>query len=133
MLEINQLLYTLRPSKMTATRLQIQGFLAKLKQADTASITLARQEKTIRFMQLMELERDDVIAVLYTLAEEHYSEGPSRNDWNTGDVWVFGIHLDEKLIYVKLSVTSVQRRHAMLCMSFHPAERPMRFPYQNRK
>lgn len=73
--------------------------------------------------------RDEVIL---SLALEDYSSGPTRDDYKPGIYWVFGKKLDAAEIYIKLKiVTDTYGNDFAICLSFHPAEYPMTFPFQD--
>jgi hypothetical protein len=45
-------------------------------------------------------------------------------------VWVFGKHIEGTEVYIKLKLTNTE---APKCLSFHPAERTLHYPFRNRK
>lgn len=44
--------------------------------------------------------------------------------------WVFGKHVEGTEVYIKLKLT---RTEAPKCLSFHPAERALRYPLRKKK
>jgi len=59
-----------------------------------------------------------------------YCEGPLPDETQPGEVWVFGKHIEGTEVYIKLKLTNTE---APKCLSFHPAERTLHYPFRNRK
>ena len=56
-------------------------------------------------------------AVLEQLTTQDFSEGPMKDGLNSGpDLWVFG--------------KEVKEHEVVFCISFHPSEHPMEFPFK---
>ena len=69
-------------------------------------------------------------AVLQALTISDYSEGPMKDGLNSGpDLWVFGKEVKEHDVYIKVTL-GITTEGPVLCISFHPAERPMDFPFK---
>ncbi|MBR6017421.1 MAG: type II toxin-antitoxin system MqsR family toxin [Paludibacteraceae bacterium] len=67
--------------------------------------------------------------VIQSLTVDDYSEGPIKNILNTwGDLWVFGKDVEGREVYIKISYGKPNRR--AICISFHLAEFPMKYPYK---
>ena len=66
---------------------------------------------------------------LLSLNVLNYSSGPKTDEDQQGCVWIFGTTISEKEVYIKLKI--VQRKHGnkAKCISFHPAERPLTYPF----
>jgi hypothetical protein len=62
-----------------------------------------------------------------TLSVENYCSGPTRDEYEKGDYWVFGKMINGIEVYIKLKITSDKHNEHAVCMSFHPAERPLRY------
>lgn len=43
-------------------------------------------------------------------------------------LYVFGKEINDRLVYIKLKIKEAQKKY-VLCVSFHYAEKEMRFPY----
>lgn len=123
---------------MSATRLQVQHFLARLSALPSRDIILSRQRKTLEFMAQIDFEMVDVVRELKQLRIEDYSYGPGQNDWGTGWVWHFGKTVAQHMggqerghrVYIKLCLAVSLGGHRTTCMSFHPPERAMQFPFK---
>lgn len=72
--------------------------------------------------------RDELIL---SLAIENYSSGPRTDQYKPGVYWVFGKELDSIEIYIKLKiVTDNNGNETAVCMSFHPSEYSMKYPFR---
>ena len=72
-------------------------------------------------------QRDEIIR---SLTPEDYCEGPLPDESPPGDVWVFGKHVENTEIYIKLKLTTTE---APKCLSFHPAEHRLQYPFRHKK
>ena len=80
---------------------------------------------------LLDLDYDawDVVERLKELTVAEYSETKiDKDDLDPPLLFVFGKDINRKLVYVKLKIRGSQRRR-VLCVSFHYARDPMKFPY----
>ena len=80
---------------------------------------------------LLDLDYDtwDVAERLRELTVAEYSETKiDKDDLDPPLLFVFGKNINRRLVYVKLKIKGDQRRRA-LCVSFHYAREPMKFPY----
>lgn len=74
--------------------------------------------------------------VINHLNYSHYFEGPSEHHRNpNASVMVFGMELEDILIYVKISIFTHDDQDLKVgYLSFHPCERPMtNFPLKNER
>ena len=80
---------------------------------------------------LLDLDYDmwDVVERLKELTVSEYSETKiDKDDLNPPLLFVLGKEINKKLVYVKLKIKGDQKRR-VLCVSFHYARDPMKFPY----
>ncbi|MDD7404163.1 MAG: hypothetical protein SO170_10595 [Butyribacter sp.] len=80
---------------------------------------------------LLELDYDneDIIERLKELTVAEYSETKiDKDDLNPPLLFVFGMNINNKLVYIKLKIKGEQQRY-ILCVSFHYAKANMIFPY----
>ena len=90
---------------------------------------LFRSDRSKNFKTLLSLEIsvNDIKKILRELKTEDYSEGPSKEILYRGsDMWVFGKTVRKKEIYIKITMGSLN--HKMICISFHFAEKKMKYP-----
>jgi hypothetical protein len=117
-----------------ATELEVQAFLndflVKLKIWDI----LYRDDRKKNIQTLLDLEitkaqRKETIASLEFV---DYSAGPLEDILNNDmPLWVFGKMLKKKLIYIKITLGSLN--NPVICISFHEAEHAMPFPFKTQK
>ena len=75
--------------------------------------------------------RDEIIL---SIAIEDYASGPHPDEYQAGDYWVFGKFVDAIEIYIKLKIVSYNNgAEKAVCISFHPSERPMQYPFRRLK
>jgi hypothetical protein len=68
------------------------------------------------------IQRDECIK---NLKVEDYSEGPTKDGNGGNDLWIFGLQIYNKEIYIKLQLT---KRDDIYCISFHKAKYTMTYP-----
>jgi hypothetical protein len=67
---------------------------------------------------------------LNTLTPRNYVQGPEQDIDKPGeDVWIFGAKIERAEYYFKLKINRLEEGDAIACLSFHKAERPLRYPY----
>lgn len=80
---------------------------------------------------LLDLDYDtwDVVEKLKELTVSEYSETKiDKDDLEPPLLFVFGKDINSRLVYVKLKIKGDHKRR-VLCVSFHYARDPMKFPY----
>ncbi|MCW5899517.1 MAG: type II toxin-antitoxin system MqsR family toxin [Flavobacteriales bacterium] len=69
--------------------------------------------------------------MLAELSVSDFSEGPMKDSLNSGpDLWVFGKELKEHEVYIKVTL-GMQKQGPVFCISFHPSEHTMTFPFKS--
>jgi hypothetical protein len=78
----------------------------------------------------LEINKNERNKVLKSLTRHDYSEGPLPEKMGGGaDMWVFGKIVRGKDIYIK--ITMGIKGAQVICISFHIAEHPMKYPYKS--
>lgn len=113
-------------------RRQILNFLRELKDliqhGQYRILSHIKNINTMIALGITERMRDELIL---SLAVENYSSGPMIDEYKPGNIWVFGKELDSTEIYIKLKIVTDSRGNEMaLCMSFHPSEYRMNYPFR---
>jgi len=67
---------------------------------------------------------------LLSLSVLDYCYGPAPDHGRPGQVWVFGKEIRSVEIYIKLKIVEAEYPTQALCLSFHPAERPLQYPFR---
>ncbi len=101
-----------------------------------SDITLIKKKKTddeehSTAYTLLDLDYDtyDVVERLKELSVSEYSETKiDKDDLDPPLLFVFGKDINRKLVYVKLKIKGDLKRR-VICVSFHYARDPMKFPY----
>lgn len=92
-----------------------------------------RDERGKNFNSLLKLEisslrRKQIIAGLCT---GDYSEGPLSDIlYHISDMWVFGKKINKQEVYIKISMGRPGSN--TICISFHIAEKSMKFPFKTK-
>lgn len=115
---------------MKEVSVYLQAFKAKM----AVWGVLFRDDRGKNTMALLELGLTPAgrRAVLMSLVPEDYYNGPKKEVLHGGhDMWEFGRTVNAQEVYIKISegLDSDQ----VLCISFHPAERPMVYPLKSSK
>ena len=69
---------------------------------------------------------------LLQITPEEYCEGPKEDDnpERDGKVWIFGMNIGNQEVYIKLKIVECEPFDKAECLSFHPAERPLTYPFR---
>lgn len=114
-------------NKAQATRF-LAGFHAKMKVFDI--LYLDDRGKNSQTLALLEISPMSRRKVLEDLGPEDYSQGPlAESDYGGGaEMWVFGKEVKRQEIYIKITMGFPGA--AVICISFHVAEYPMKYPFK---
>ena len=75
----------------------------------------------------LEISRLERLEIVESIVTEDYSEGPIPDELNNGaDMWVFGKDVNGAEVYIKITLGGYNGR--AICISFHRAEHPMKYP-----
>ena len=70
--------------------------------------------------------------VIKQIVAEDYSDGPIIDTLNRyGEMWVFGKDVKGQEVYIKIALGF--QGYPTICISFHKAERPMRYPFKKQE
>lgn len=97
----------------------------------------ASPDKNYDFMRKNGLSTHDVKQVIKDLEVRDYSIGPCRDDLDLpgrNDVWKFGkcvsFNEDAFELYIKIAVGEKEGSLGCVCISFHPCEHAINYPYK---
>ena len=116
---------------MIATLAEIQKFLNDFHQKVEVFDILFfdEREKNRKALAELDITNVDRVAIIKTITVEDYSEGPIKNMLNRfGDLWVFGKDVKGQEVYIKICYGVPNM--STICVSFHVAEFPMKYPYK---
>jgi len=116
---------------MSATKDEIAAFLHRLQ----AKITIydivyiderPKNAQTLATLEIAPFERDEAVK---NLEINDYCEGPLEETQYGGEtMWVFGKQIKSEEVYIKITLGIPN--NAVICISFHIAERPMKYPFK---
>lgn len=85
-----------------------------------------KNKKTLEELEIVPSYRKVVIE---SLTIEDYVEGPVIDKLNKlGEMWVFGKDVKDREIYIKIMIS--EHCGQTICISFHLAEHPMKYPFK---
>ena len=85
-----------------------------------------KNQKTLEELEIVPVFRKVIIE---NLTVEDYVEGPVVDTlYKIGDMWVFGKDVKEREVYIKIQISELSGQ--TICISFHLAESPMKYPFK---
>jgi len=116
-------------------RSEIVGFLKKFKKlvSEKKFYILGdrnKNRKTLIKLNITESIRKDCIL---NLTDLDYCKGPLCDDIGKGKIWVFGLEIDNKEVYIKLKIDEYKGDEYAKCLSFHIAEHKLEYPFKKRR
>lgn len=108
---------------------QVEAFLDsfKIKLNFWGLILRSDRRKNTQTLADLGLRFEGVKAILADLQVDEYSEGPLPDRMFGGsEMWVFGRIINREEVYIKITLGNFNDK--VICISFHFAERPMRYP-----
>jgi hypothetical protein len=108
---------------------QVALFLTLLKECVACDFRLERRPENMATLAHLGMTLTDAHDRILGLTPADYLEGPTpRSEDSSQEAWVFGLHIREIDVYVKLSIRIEPAR--CVCVSFHEAQWPMAYPYR---
>ncbi|MDQ1142826.1 hypothetical protein [Pedobacter agri] len=111
------------------TKSEVQAFLNDFEVKSSTFGMLFRdvRQKNTQALFDLELTRQKRIEIVQSIIWSDYSEGPNDDVLHgIASLWVFGKTHKKTEIYIKISMGP--KDDPAICISFHPAERPMTYP-----
>lgn len=110
----------------------VRDFLFEFKQVATggSGIDIVPRAGTRSTLAQLGLTLANAEEILLGLSVADYCQGPKPDRDKPGNVWFFGREIDGHEIYIKLKVAQVGNERVSKCISFHIAERPLRYPFR---
>ena len=87
----------------------------------------AKNRDSLLELGLTDRQRKEIIL---SLSVSDFSSGPHQDKYKPGIYWEFGKLIDAVEIYVKLKIAGQPGAENAICFSFHKAERPLRYPFE---
>lgn len=107
-------------------------FLSEVKRTiSKGRFQLVNRHVNIKAITEYGLTEEDVKSEIKHLTVADYYRGPAPDHKFPNQlVWEFGIMISGQIWYVKLTMTDSENGPVVRCLSFHPADRPMKFPFR---
>lgn len=115
-----------------STKAEVERFLSQFYEKLKIFDIIFRDDRGKNAQALAELDITPRyrLEVIKDIKVEDYSEGPIVDTLNKcGDLWVFGKDVKGNEVYIKISLGIPNGR--TICISFHKAERAMKYPFKN--
>lgn len=110
--------------------MEISNFLAEFKALGSVhGIFVENRTKNINGLATLGITKAQRRDEIMTLSVSHYCTGPDADRDRPGDVWIFGKMINGIEVYIKLKIFGDSNGKYAKCISFHPAEFPLCFPY----
>lgn len=78
-------------------------------------------------LEITALERERIID---NIKPTDYSEGPVKDKMSIeSDMWIFGKIVKKQEVYIKITIGNISK--PVICISFHPSEKPMVYPFKS--
>ena len=119
-------------TNIMATKEQVEDFLKRLKEKIKVFDIIFRDDrgKNLQTLATLEITPTYRKQVVLNIEPEDYSEGPIVDTLNRmGEMWVFGKDVKGHEVYIK--ITFGKPNNSTICISFHIAEHPMKYPFKN--
>ena len=112
---------------------EVNAFLSDFKIKMDVWGIIFRDDRSKSSQTLLDLEitPNQRIEVLKNLKSENYCNGPVEDAlYKTAPMWIFGTMVKGEEIYIKINLGAHGAN--VICISFHIAERPMKYPFKNK-
>lgn len=111
-----------------ASRSEVCEFLRRFKaRMLTDGLYFVPRKRNLDGLAILGFTINEAERIILDLTEGNYCRGPEQDeDGSPGEIWFFGVLEDGHSIYIKVKLDDDFAK----CLSFHPAERPMRHPYK---
>jgi len=109
----------------------VEDFLCnfKVKIKTWGFLFLSNRQKNTQTILDLEVSVVQVEVILSKLTVLDYSHGPEQDQVYVGsDMWIFGRIIKGQEIYIKITLGLKNKQ--VICISFHKAEYPMRYPFK---
>jgi hypothetical protein len=111
-----------------ATRKEVREFLRRFQtKVREDGLYLVGRKKNLDYLAFLNIPWFVAREIVLALSEDKYVAGPLQDqDGSEGEVWLFAAEVEKSTVYIKLKLDC----HAAKCLSFHPAERQMKPPFE---
>lgn len=113
------------------TEQDVEAFLNEFKTKLKIFDILFRNDRTKNTQALLDLEITPAArkAIIASIELTDFSEGPHEDKlYHNAPMWVFGKRVKSNEIYIKITMGAPNC--SVICISFHKAEHPMKYPFK---
>lgn len=108
----------------------VRQFLKELKWLiDESGLIVADRVKNRDALLELGLTARQREEIVLSLSVQDYCSGPTADEYEPGQYYVFGNKADGVEIYIKLKISESSGAEYAVCLSFHKAERPLIYPF----
>ncbi|MCP9861402.1 hypothetical protein [Cyanobium sp. Cruz-8H5] len=114
-----------------ASRQEVEQFLEAFQTAHQFGrpVKVNSRPKDVQGRADLNMTTDQAVQAVLHLTADNYSKGPERDlDEDDKEIWVFGYVEGHVEVYVKLRLDPHKPFSFPVVRSFHPAERPLKYP-----
>ena len=91
-------------------------------------VVFRNRDKNLQALLDLEITTVRRKEILKELSAEDYFRGPTKDVDDGPDLWEFGRLLKGRHVYIKITIGKMNR--PVICISFHLAERAIRYPFK---
>lgn len=112
-----------------STKAEVEQFLKYFKaKLSVFGVVFTNRDKNLETLVTLELTTANRSQLLEELKVDDYYKGPTQ-DYNNGpELWEFGKKIKQKEVYIKITIG--QSNRPVICISFHIAERTIKYPFK---
>ena len=110
-----------------AVRYFLQEFKSLMREDEFFVINRKENYCSLIKLGITKKNRDDELKTLTVL---DYVSGPDPDLTHPGTVWVFGKNILSHEVYIKLKIVARDYGNKAICLSFHPSEEPLHYPFR---
>jgi len=105
----------------------LSSFQDKRRTFEIIFIDRPKNKQSLLDLEIRPIDREKFID---QLTIEDFSEGPLPENWHgSKEMWVFGKEIKEQEVYIKICLGAPNSN--VICISFHIAEYPMKYPLRS--
>ena len=115
---------------MDTKREEVERFLADFKQKHEVFgvVFLRDRTKNLQTELKLELKGYEKEEYLKRLEVQHYYKGPTDDVDGGAELWEFGMEIKKQEVYIKITLGQFSK--PVVCISFHSAERKIKYPFK---
>jgi hypothetical protein len=112
-----------------STEAEVEQFLKDFKfKYSFYGVIYLQRDKNLKALIALEITAASRAAVLNDLKVQDFYKGPSLDYYNGPELWEFGKKIKQNDVYIK--ITMGQLNLPVICISFHLAERDIKYPFK---